>query len=174
MIRHLVNLFLKKCLFFFCVISLFGLVMTPLRLYAEEWQGRVVRVVDGDTLVVERDGAQVKIRLFGIDAPERTQPFGKEATHFLRQQVQGKNLLIHTKVTDRYNRIVASVTSQTGESVDAAMVQAGLAWHYKKYSKDENLANLENHARQKGMGLWSQPQPVPPWVWRHQRHRTSH
>lgn len=175
MLHHMsTNLpFAKQYRIFLSIICHSLLIMgllTPSPGWADRWQGKVVRVMDGDSLVVMRDRKPIRIRLAGIDTPERGQPFAKEAQQFTRQRVAGKRVQIDEKEADRYDRIVAWVTRPGEEELGAALVRAGLAWRHIYYSKDPNLIALEQEARARGLGLWSQAAPTPPWVWK-QRHK---
>lgn len=134
------------------------------------WSGRVVRVVDGDTLRVERNGREVKIRLEGIDAPERDQPWGSEATAFARQQALGKRVTVRDKERDQYGRMVATIILPDGSSLNERLVRQGLAWWYRAYSTDRTLQAVQAMARRERLGLWSDSHPEPPWIWR-RRHR---
>lgn len=133
---------------------------------------RVVGVHDGDTItVLDATKRQHKIRLSGIDAPELSQDFGRRSKENLSGLVFGKDVVvIHDKV-DRWGRIVGKVMV-SGSDGNLAMIEAGLAWHFKKYEKEQTqadriaYADAEVRARQSRTGLWSQPNPVPPWDYR--------
>jgi len=145
----------------FVLITL--VIILPAILFA--WDGKVVSVTDGDTIKVLKDGKQVKIRLASIDCPEKGQPYGNAAKKFTADLVAGKVVKIWPTDTDRYGRTVAFVF--VGDTdVNKELLKAGLAWHYKKYSRDPELAMLEFEARSKKVGLWKEPDPVPPWKWR--------
>lgn len=146
---------------------------------AAELNGRVVGVSDGDTITV-LDAEQVthKIRLSGIDAPEKAQPFGERAKQQLSDWVyQATVRVIHDK-TDRYGRIVGKVTLN-GEDVNIQMLHAGLAWHYKAYEHEQPALDrvtyplAESNARRKAIGLWGDADPVPPWDWRSARRQSG-
>ncbi|NTU53410.1 MAG: nuclease [Chlorobiaceae bacterium] len=127
---------------------------------------RVVKVADGDTItVLHNDNTQEKIRLYGIDSPEKTQPFGTRARQYISTLVFGKQVTMRTMSRDRYGRSVAWVS--VGETnVNAEMVKAGYAWHYRQYSDDPALQQFENEARKAKRGLWADPHPVAPWDYR--------
>jgi len=130
------------------------------------WQGKVIGVADGDTITVLRDKTPVKIRLHGVDAPEKAQPFGKESKQFTSNLVFGKEVTVRPVVIDKYGRTVAEIFVG-GRRLNSELLKAGLAWHYKKYSTDKTLAALEDAARKARRGLWADPNPTPPWVYRH-------
>lgn len=128
----------------------------------------VVHVQDGDSLIVSRDGGEVTVRLEGIDAPERSQPFATVARRHLRSLAEDREVTLEEVESDRYGRLVARV--RVGErDLSEEMVAAGLAWHYTFHSDDPTLARLEREARSAELGLWQDREPVPPWDWRRER-----
>lgn len=133
--------------------------------YPFEIKGQVVAITDGDTIKVLRDQKQYKIRLNGIDAPEKTQAYGQKSKAYLSGLVFGKSVTVVVRDTDRYGRYVGDVMIE-GKSANAAMVAAGFAWFYAAYSKDEGLASLEREAKAKKLGLWADSSPTPPWKYR--------
>lgn len=139
------------------------IALTLFALAAADIEGKVVSITDGDTIVVRpENGLSVKVRLDGIDAPERRQPFSAAAQDRLGEMVFGKVVTLKTKGTDRYGRTLATV--MVGETnANLELVKAGLAWHYKQYSKDAELARAEAEARRAKRGLWVDPAPVAPW-----------
>ena len=144
------------------------LILIPSFLYAGSWEGKVVGVSDGDTIKVLKDGKQVKIRLASIDCPEKGQPYGKAAKKFTAEMVAGKIVKIWETDTDRYGRIVGFVF--VGDrNLNKELLSAGLAWHYKHYSRDPELAKLEFKAKSARIGLWSETDPIPPWEYRRQK-----
>jgi endonuclease YncB( thermonuclease family) len=146
------------------------LALTPAR--ADILVGKVVAVADGDTITVLDDSrVQHTIRLAGIDAPERKQPFGQRAKEQLSALVFGKTVQVETDKTDRYGRQVGKVVVD-GRDANLAMVTSGMAWHYKKYQTEQApsdrllYASAEEDARGGRLGLWREPAPVAPWDWR--------
>lgn len=134
-------------------------------------EGRVVRVRDGDSIVVLRGGIGVEVRLDGIDCPELAQAFGRAAKGFTSGLVFGKPVRLVGKGKDRYDRELAEVLLPDGRSLNRVLVAAGLAWWYRKYSADRSLEALEQTARTSRRGLWADPDPVPPWDFRVRNHR---
>lgn len=129
--------------------------------------GRVVGITDGDTLtLLDPSNQQLTIRLAEIDAPERSQPWGRQAQRTLSDLAFGKSASVQQTDTDRYGRIVGRVFVE-GQDVNRAMVEAGAAWAFRRYLTDETLLATEERARRSGVGLWSvtQQEPVPPWEW---------
>jgi len=137
------------------------LLATPL-LAGETYTGKCVGVHDGDTISVMKAGVAVKIRLEGIDCPELGQDFGTRAKQFTSGMVFGKDVQVKEYNLDMYGRMVARVYVE-GKDLCLELVKVGLAWHYKRYSSDPVLADAEVEARKAKAGLWSMPNPVPPW-----------
>lgn len=134
--------------------------------------GVVVGVADGDTLtVLDARLRQHKVRLSGIDAPEKRQPFGQRSKHSLSVLVYGRSVRVEAGKTDRYDRLVGKVTVD-GVDVNREQVRRGFAWHYVAYAREqsredrERYADAERSARAERRGLWALPHPVPPWDFR--------
>lgn len=129
----------------------------------------MVRVADGDSFAVARSGSRAtdEIRIFGIDAPERSQPWSRRAREALSERVYGKVVRIVPVERDRYERIVAEVFSD-GASVGEAQVSAGHAWVFRRYTDSKKLLALEAEAKAAKRGLWSLPEGerIAPWKWR--------
>jgi micrococcal nuclease len=136
---------------------------------AQSFSGRVVGVADGDTIDVLRDSRAVRVRIYGIDCPERGQAFGRQAREYTSKLAFGKTVTVHVRGTDRYGRFVADVLLPDGSSLNRELVRAGLAWHYVQYSADKTLASLESEARASRRGLWADVRRVPPWEFRKER-----
>jgi len=134
----------------------------------EPFSGRCVGVSDGDTLVVMTEQQeQIRVRLFGVDAPEKKQAFGERAKQFVSDTAFGKILQIHPHDRDRYGRVVADVYLEDHSRLNELLVREGLAWWYRTYAPhDMVLMNLEQQARSQKKGLWRDPNPVPPWEFR--------
>lgn len=130
-----------------------------------EFDAKVVGISDGDTLTVLKDRAQIKVRLEGIDAPEKGQAFGAKAKTALSDLVASKIVSVHETGTDKYGRTLARVIVD-GEDVSATLVTKGMAWHFKEYSTDDTLAELEEKARAEKVGLWAESNALPPWEFR--------
>lgn len=139
------------------------ILILPSLLFA--WEGKVVSVTDGDTIKVIKDGIQIKVRLAAIDCPEKGQPWGKKAKQFTSHMALFQTVVVLPESKDRYGRIIGWVFIDE-INLNKALIRAGLAWHYRKYSSDSLLTALEMEARAAKKGLWSEPEPVPPWEWR--------
>lgn len=136
-------------------------------------EGRVVGVADGDTItVLDASNTQHKIRLSGIDAPEKKQPFGNRSKESLSDLVFEKTVIVQTDKRDKYQREIGKVLVD-GIDANLAQVKRGMAWHYKAYEREQSgrdrlvYADAENAARTAKLGLWSDSDPVPPWDFRH-------
>jgi len=132
------------------------------------WTGKVIGVADGDTIKVLHQGEAVRIRLYGIDTPEKKQAFGNRAKKFTNALVRKKTVHIDPITRDRYGRTVALV-SVHGVSLNEALIRAGYAWVYRKYCRMDICDGWyrdEHQAKQAGKGLWQNSRPTPPWLWR--------
>ena len=154
------------------ITLLLVLLISHCLVQADILTGRVVRVTDGDTIVVlDSAKAQHKVRLTGIDAPERKQAFGTKSKDHLSDAVAGKFVVVDYSKRDRYQRILGKVLLNE-EDMNLGQVRAGLAWHYKKYQKEQTSADRklysesEIEAREAKRGLWHDPEPMPPWEYR--------
>jgi micrococcal nuclease len=136
--------------------------------------GRVVGITDGDTVKVltpSPENREIKVRLAGIDAPERGQPFGKASKQALSDLVFGQNVTLDGDKIDRYGRLVAKIQYE-GRDINLEIVRLGLAWWYRKYADEQTAADqklyeaAEADARGRRVGLWADAEPVPPWDWR--------
>lgn len=128
--------------------------------------GTVVRVADGDTFTLLVDGdRQVRVRLHGIDCPERGQPYSRVATDHLKALLAKGNVRVEEMDIDRYGRTIGMVYAG-GINVNESLLANGLAWHSKSFDKNPAWAALEVQAREQQLGLWAEPDPVAPWDWR--------
>ena len=130
----------------------------------EQTSGKVIAIIDGDTydLLLESKST-IRIRMDGIDAPEKGMPFYRVAKNYLGELCFNKNITILKTDDDIHGRIVAKSYLEDGRELGQEMIKAGLAWHFKKYSSDKVLADLENQARKNKVGLWIEPNPLAPW-----------
>jgi endonuclease YncB( thermonuclease family) len=132
----------------------------------------VLSVSDWDTLSVVVNGAQEKVRLNGIDCPEKGQAYDKRAKQAASELVYGKTVTLQTYGKDKYGRTIADVLLLDGTNVNHILVEDGWCLWYLKYaSGDTVLEGRENEARKGRKGLWADPQPVPPWEWRKRKSR---
>ena len=125
--------------------------------------GKVVSIHDGDTITMLQNKTQIKVRLFGIDAPELKQPYGKKSKQFLANLIAREVVEVDENGKDRYKRTLGIIYYK-GQDINAQMVLNGYAWVYVKYSKI--YVDQETTAREKKLGLWQSSNPTPPWEWR--------
>lgn len=141
----------------------------------EELTATAVYVFDGDSFVARmHDGSRVEVRLAGIDAPEKGQPYADKARAALRGLILGQPLRIAVTDTDKYHRKVAQVyRAADGLHINAGLVREGHAWVYRRVAPDHPFRALERAARESGVGLWALPEAErePPWRWREQHPR---
>jgi micrococcal nuclease len=129
-------------------------------------EGKVTRIIDGDSiLVTDAKSVEYEVQLEGIDAPELKQDFGKESTEGLTKLINGKSVRLTWKSKDNFERLLAQVYD--GEKhINIEMIKTGMAWHFKRYNKDETLAKAESAAKEAKKGLWATESPVAPWDYR--------
>lgn len=137
-----------------------------------DFTGKVVRITDGDTVtVLSISKVQHKVRLTGIDAPEKKQPFGTRSKQSLSNMVFSKTVTVRTDKNDRYGRKLGKVLIN-GLDVNLEQIERGMAWHYKAYQGEQSVsdrqayAEAETKARGQRRGLWIDSDPIPPWKWR--------
>ena len=133
---------------------------------AGEFKGRVVGVTDGDTIKVLHDDRAEIVRLVGVDAPEKRQPYGDRARRFTSELVFDRTVTVLISGRDRNGRLLGEVVLPDGRSLNQELVRAGYAWWFRKYSRDVTLARLEEEARQGRRGLWATEGPQAPWDYR--------
>ncbi len=140
--------------------------------YSDILTGRVVKVADGDTVTVLDDlHQQQKIRLMGIDAPEKKMPYGNRSKQALSDMVFNRQVRVEYSKKDRYGRTLGKIIVD-GVDANLAQIKGGMAWHYKQYQRDQSLADratyaqAEEDARSAKRGLWKDADPMPPWEWR--------
>ena len=148
------------------------LVFGSINCNAATIEGKVVKVADGDTVtVLDADNKKHKVRLTGIDAPEKRQTYGNESTESLMTLVYLKTVTVQSYGTDRYKRELGKVLLN-GLDVNLEQVKRGFAWHYKHYQRDQppedrvSYSDAEIEARQRRTGLWRGDSPIPPWEYR--------
>ena len=158
----------RRLLLFFLLLSFAKLAAADLVHY----EGHVVGVADGDTItVLDKHKVQHKVRLMGIDAPEKSQPFGKVSRQHLAARVFSKAVTIEYAKLDRYRREIGKVLV-SGVDANLEQVEAGLAWHYKKYAREQTAKDraayslAEERARSLKVGLWRDDEPIAPWDFR--------
>lgn len=140
------------------------IVFTSLAFFAQT--GRVIKVKDGDTIVIlDSLNTQHTIRVADIDSPEKGQPFSKVAKDFVSAEIFGRTVFVEKTKTDRYGRTVGNIFYDN-KNLSEELLRNGLAWHYKYFSDDQVLSELELEARERQIGLWIDKNPVNPYQWR--------
>ncbi|EBP3183536.1 micrococcal nuclease [Salmonella enterica] len=147
----------------------FAVALLPATLCAAQIQGKVIRVLDGDTIEVLQEQQPVRVRLLNIDAPEKKQPFGRWSTNQLKAMLEGQSVTVSYTQTDRYGRVLGRVVTANGTEANRQQVLKGAAWVYDRYNTDNSLPALQREAQTQKRGLWADNQPVPPWEWRHKK-----
>lgn len=168
---------MKSIIFFTnAFVIIFSLNIDSVR---ADFTAKVQRVVDGDTIyVVDNFGQKFKVRLTGIDAPEKNQTYGLASTYELTKILINKWVLLKSKPskgnpysTDRYNRVLAKIILD-GLDINLFQVSRGYAWHFKRYQKQQSpldrklYSQAELNAKKHELGLWSEKKPIAPWKWR--------
>jgi micrococcal nuclease len=159
------NYMLRVILFTFFIFPLLAFAGPPVYTL----QGKAVRIIDGDTFDLLVGATTHRIRLAGIDAPEKKQDFSNASKQFLGELCNGQLLTVVVTDTDRNKRKIVEVYTQQKLWINKELVIKGLAWHFTKYSSNKELANAELQARKQKMGLWSLVNPVAPWDWRNKK-----
>ena len=151
------------------------LILFSCCLQAATLQGKVVGVADGDTIkVLDATNTQHKIRLQGIDAPEKAQPFGQKSKQSLSQLVYNKQVTVEYQKKDKYGRTLGKVL-HNGTDVCLEQIKLGMAWHYKQYESEQTKEDRETYAqaelatRAQALGLWKDKNATPPWEYRRQQ-----
>ncbi|PRP68487.1 hypothetical protein BUE93_22050 [Chromobacterium amazonense] len=145
------------------------LFLSLLSFHAQAFEADVIRVMDGDTVMVKQiNGQSKKCRLYGIDAPETSQPFGPESKNKLSSIVMNRTIQVVETSQDRYGRSICKISIDK-QDVNLEMVKKGLAWVYRAYTSDPIYIKAEDDARANKIGLWKDNKPVPPWDYRKQK-----
>ena len=152
------------------ILSIFLLLITSVS-QSFAWQGKVVGVTDGDTITVMHDDVGENIRLYGVDSPEKRQPFGKKSKQFTSEMVFGEVVEVTPVKKDRYNRTVG-IVHVDGKSLNEELVKHGFAWVHTRYCGKAicvKWLDLEQKAKTNKFGLWTLPDPTPPWQYRYKK-----
>jgi ATP-dependent hsl protease ATP-binding subunit hslU len=134
------------------------ILFLPLSLFA--FSAKVIKISDGDTITVLSGKEPTKVRLYGIDAPEKKQDYGQKSKQFLASLIAGQMVEVEPKGKDRYKRTLGIIYYK-GQDINAQMVLNGYAWAYVKYSR--MYVDHESAARKNKRGLWQSNDPTPPW-----------
>jgi endonuclease YncB( thermonuclease family) len=149
---------LKKYYLIICLLTIY------ISGYSQLYTGTIIRVIDGDTFAFQTAEGSLVIRMYGIDAPERDQTYSKESSDFLKQYLN-KEAIIKASGVDRYGRTLG-ILYINNQDINLLLIKRGCAWHFKRYSSDQQYADAESYARKNKIGLWKVDNPIPPWEWR--------
>ncbi|MEB6579971.1 thermonuclease family protein [Enterobacter quasiroggenkampii] len=151
-------------------LTVLPLIILSIPVVAEaDITGKIVRVLDGDTVEIVAGNVATRVRLNGIDAPEKAQPFGQRSRQALTAIVSGKTVLAVGDRRDRYGRLLATLILN-GRDINATQVSSGMAWvyRYQGNATEPEYLRYERDARTARRGLWSEGEPVEPAIWRKQ------
>jgi micrococcal nuclease len=149
------------------IISILIILISTAFQNTEIIQGRVVGINDGDSITLLLDNnVQLKVRLEGIDCPEKKQDFGTQAKQFTSDLAFSKTVTVHKTGVDKYGRTLGYVILPDNTNLNEALLKAGLAWHFIKYNNSPRLSQFEAEARSQKAGLWQMPNPIAPWDFR--------
>jgi micrococcal nuclease len=146
------------------IIFIFSLFLTQPK--PTDQYGKVIKITDGDTFTLLLENkTTLKIRMNGIDAPEKKQEDYRTSKQFLSNLIFRKRVKIIGSTTDKYKRTLADVYINA-DWINLKMVAEGFAWHYKKYSTNNELSIAESNARKNKNGIWKNPNAIAPWEFR--------
>ena len=143
-------------------------------LSAKTITGKVTRVLDGDTInIVDENNTEYRVRFQAVDAPEHYQDFGDASRKHLHSLIYGKTIQVKVDKIDHHDRVVGRIWLGKRD-IEQEMLEAGLVWHYVKFNKEAKLAEAQKKAQEAKLGIWSKPNPTPPWEWRYQQRKKQH
>ena len=136
--------------------------------------GKVTKVFDGDTInIVDENNTEYRVRFQAVDAPEHYQDFGDASRKHLHSLIFGKTVQVKVDKIDHHDRVVGRIWLGNRD-IEQEMLEAGLVWHYVKFNKEAKLAEAQKKAQEAKLGIWSKPNPTPPWEWRYQQREKQH
>ncbi|MDI3321225.1 thermonuclease family protein [Pinibacter soli] len=148
----------------------FLLIIFTFNVSAQTLKGKVVKVSDGDTItILDSLHLQIKIRLYGIDCPEKKQDYGTVAKKFTADKCFSKLIIVESKGKDKYGRTLGIVILPDRSQLNLLLLESGLAWHYKAFDKSKRYADAEVKAKKQKQGLWAVKHPVAPWEFRKEK-----
>ena len=149
------------------LVILWILLVVPLQALAgTEFVARILTVHEGDRVTIHYQGRNEMVALRDVDCPELKQPYGKQARHAAAAYLANRDVVLRTLKKDRHGRMIADILLQDGRNIAHELVKEGLAWVQPGEVGDPALKDLEELARASKNGLWSEPNPVPPWKWK--------
>lgn len=149
---------------YFCLGLLLALPVQAIA--GPEFVARVIAVHEGDRLTIHHQGRKDMVYLAEVDCPELKQPHGKQAKHATAAYIGNRDVVIRNLKQDRQGRMTAEIVLQDGRVIAHELVKEGLAWVQPRPATDQTLKDMEELARASGKGLWSEPNPIPPWKWK--------
>lgn len=124
---------------------------------------KVIGIIDGDTYDILDNNKSIRIRMDGIDAPEKGMPYNKVSKKYLSDLIFDKFIKVRVVKIDNYGRSIAQTYLLDGTDISLEMIKAGFAWHYKEFSSNQDYAKAEDEARERQLGLWQDKKPIAPW-----------
>ena len=164
-----------KCIPTSHMLTMTLLFMLLMPSWCSAWQGKVIFVLDGDSIKVLHNGREEEVRLYGIDSPEKDQAYGQKARDLTRALVAGRKVEVQTKDVDSYGRTVGLVYVD-GSNLNEQIVRNGYAWVYPHFCEESfchQWSLFEAEARNQKKGMWNEPGIIPPWQWRHQNEQKT-
>jgi micrococcal nuclease len=149
------------------LLIIFSIVFLNINGFGQKYEGTIIRVIEGDTYIFLTATGSFTVRMLGIDAPERDQPFSRESSEFLSEYLN-KQAITKINGTDNEDRSVGTLFVN-GSNINLLSIREGYAWHYKRYSADKDYAAAEEYAQRNKLKIWSLPKPIPPWTWRQRK-----
>jgi len=150
-------------------VLVLALVLVSPALALAEFVARVLIVHEGDRLTIYHQSRKDMVYLRGVDCPELKQPYGKQAKHATAAYVANREVIVRDMKRDRQGRMSADILLPDGRQIAHELVKEGLAWVQPEGAGDQALKDMEELARAAGTGLWSEPNPIPPWKWKSTR-----
>lgn len=129
--------------------------------------GKVIKIADGDTVtLLDKNKKQIRIRLYGIDCPEKGQDYYQVAKNYVSNAIFNKEIKVEVINKDRYKRSVGIIWYDDNKNLNLELVEQGLAWHYKQFDKSKSYANAERTAQKQKLNIWQKKNPIAPWDFR--------
>lgn len=161
---------IKKNILTACLLFFFAYLALAQEKPGDQFTCKIIRVYDGDTATgLLPENRQVRIRLYGIDAPEKSQDFGEKSRLYLANLIAGKNVIIKVASIDRYGRIVGCISTTHHKDINLEMICQGWAWHYAAYDNTLSYKKAFILAQTQKKGMWKTSANIEPWKWRKQK-----
>jgi len=157
---------------FLSLLFLSLLVFSPYAYSQSSFYARVVKIIDGDSIVIKKGKDTIEIRLYGIDCPEWNQHFSTEAKKYMKSMIYKKKVWVESQYYDSYGRLVALI-DYNDKNINGKMVESGMAWVYTKYCRKNicrDWMRSQQSAKVEKRGLWKMESPISPWRWKRMAH----